>query len=115
MKKSLIFFIILVLAIAIGITIFLMNSKDKSSSVSLCKINKMTFYYLESCTWCQKIKSEGTLEKIQELGVKVKKVNVGIIPVSNVTSVPTFSINGKLYVGYKTFEELKNLLGCPSN
>jgi len=114
MKKKALFLTILVIAIFIGGLIFFLNRQNESSSVSLCKVNKMTYYYLNKCPWCQKIKQDGTLEKLEEMGVKIKKVNIEIVPTPNVSSVPTFSINNQLYTGYKTFDELKDLLGCPA-
>jgi protein-disulfide isomerase len=48
------------------------------------------------------------------LGIKINKINAAIGPIFHqITGVPTFVIDGKVYTGYKTFEELKDLLGCP--
>jgi len=47
------------------------------------------------------------------LGVKINKINAAVGPVRHkFQSVPTFVINGKVYEGYKTFEEIKELLDC---
>jgi len=80
-----------------------------------CEANEMIFYYLDQCGWCQKVKQEGTISKLEKLGVKVQQVNAkNIASVSHqFRSVPTFVINEKVYSGYKTFEELSTLLGCP--
>jgi glutaredoxin len=112
MKK--IFLIFLTLAILSGGVLFLVKQKSSSPSTSQCQVKKITYYYLDNCPWCQKIKSEGTLDKIESLGVKINKINAAIGPIFHkITGVPTFVINGKIYPGYKTFEELRNLLGCP--
>jgi glutaredoxin len=111
MKK--IFLIILILAILSGGVWFFVKQKN-SPSTSQCQVKKITFYYLDDCPWCQKIKSEGTLDKIEALGIKINKINTAIGPIFHkIAGVPTFVINGKIYTGYKTFEELRNLLGCP--
>ena len=89
------------------------NKNPKINDQAQCKFNELTFYYLDSCGWCQKVKSEGTIDKIEALGVKVNKINAAIGPIRHkFESVPTFVINEKIYSDYKTFEELKELLGC---
>lgn len=78
-----------------------------------CEFKEMIFYYLDSCSFCQKVKNEGTISKIEELGIKVNQINAQVGPVEHpVTGVPAFIINGKVYSGYKTFEQVKELLGC---
>jgi len=78
-----------------------------------CEFNEIIFYYHEGCSFCQKVKDDGTIEGIEELGVKVNQVDVMIGPVQHQFSgVPTFVIDEKVYVGYKTFEQIKDLLGC---
>jgi len=87
---------------------------SKSTSASQCQVKEITFYYLDQCGWCQKVKNEGTISKIEQLGVKVKQINAAVGPIRHqFQGVPTFIINEKVYSGYKTFEELKELLGCP--
>jgi glutaredoxin len=112
MKK--IFLIILILVILMGGAWFFIKQKSSSTFTSQCRVKKITYYYLDNCPWCQKIESEGTLDKIEALGIKINKINAAIGPIFHkITGVPTFVINGKIYPGYKTFEELRNLLGCP--
>lgn len=120
MKK--IFLTILIILMAVGIIggvwllIKVPNSSSNLSSnlSSQCQIKEMTFYYLNQCGWCQKVKNEGTIDKIEALGVKVFKINAAIGPIRHkFEGVPTFIINEKVYSGYKTFEELSELLGCP--
>jgi len=92
-----------------------LNSPSDVSS-SQCQVQEITFYYLDQCGWCQKVKSEGTIDKIEALGVKVNKINAAIGPIRHkFEGVPTFIINDKIYSGYKTFEELSELLGCPKD
>ncbi|MBZ1349003.1 MAG: hypothetical protein KY053_02130 [Candidatus Liptonbacteria bacterium] len=71
-----------------------------------CEIGEMTYYYRPECSWCQRIDREDTIDKIEELGVDVRKAY------SRAGSVPRFLIDNETYVGYRTFEQLKELLGC---
>ena len=117
MKK--IFLIILIGILLIGGVFLLTNKYSKpeasQSTASLrSSVKEITFYYLPTCSWCQKVKKEGTLEKIEQLGIKVTKINAAIGPIRHeFQGVPTFVINKKVYSGYKTFEELKELFVCP--
>lgn len=114
MKKSLIIFIIII-AIISGIFIFFSsNKKQEIKSASQCQAKEMLFYYSDECQWCQKVKNEGTIENIKELGVNVKEINTATGPIKHqFQGVPTFVIDGKIYEGYITFKELKELLRCP--
>jgi len=112
---SLIILIIGILVIGtITVISFTSNKNPKISDQTQCKFNELTFYYLDSCGWCQKVKSEGTIGKIEALGVKVNEINAAVGSIQHkFETVPTFVINEKVYSGYKTFEELKELLVCP--
>lgn len=80
---------------------------------SRCKVSKMTYYYADWCGWCRRVVEDGTISKLEELGVNVTKVNVDFGPILHqFRGVPTFVINDEIYSGYKTFEQLKELLGC---
>jgi len=115
MKK--IFLIILIISILIG-SFWLVNKyfrqPNQNNPISKCEVKEITFYYLETCEWCNKVKNEGTLEKIENLGIKINKINaaVGLIR-HQFEGVPTFVIDGKVYEGYRSFDEIKELLGCP--
>jgi len=115
-KKYLPFIIIgLVIVIGGGITLG-QGGAEISQGKNIegqCEINKMVFYYLDSCSWCQKVKSEKTVSKLESLGVKVEQINANTGLVRHqFRGVPTFVINENVYTGYKTFEELKELLKC---
>ncbi len=112
MKQTFLALIIIAL-IAGGVWLIFKQSKPLSNSPSQCETKEMSFYYLEQCSWCQKVKNEGTIDKIEKLGVKVNKINVSVGPIRHkFEGVPTFVIGEKIYSGYKTFEELKGLLRC---
>ena len=73
----------------------------------------MIFYYRDSCGYCQKVKSDGTVEKLEELGVKVTMIDTTKGPINHeFRGVPAFVIGGEVYVGYRTLENLKELLLC---
>lgn len=91
--------------------------KEETMEVPLegleCESNEIIFYHREGCSFCQKVKDEGTIEKIEKLGVKVNQIDVTIGPIQHqFPGVPTFVIGEKVYVGYKNFEQIKDLLGC---
>lgn len=114
-KKSLIILIIIGLAAVGGLSIRYFSPKSPNFSANTqCQVKEMTFYYLDQCSWCQKVKNEGTISKIEKLGIKVKKINAAVGPIRHkFEGVPTFVINEKVYTGYKIFDELRDLLGCP--
>lgn len=115
MKK--IFLIILIISISIGgfwLVSKYFKQPNQNNPISKCELKEVTFYYLETCEWCNKVKNEGTLEKIENLGIKINKINAAVGPIRHqFEGVPTFVIDGKVYEGYRTFEELKELLRCP--
>lgn len=121
MLKKYLPLLVVVILLVIGIGGFLgyfsskklSDKKVENITESQCEAEEMIFYYLEQCSSCQKVKKEGTLSKIEELGVRVKQVDVKVGPIGyQFSGVPTFVIDGKVYSGYRTFEELKELLGC---
>lgn len=90
------------------------NKEPENIVESQCEASEMIFYYLDNCSWCQRVKSEGTISKIEELGVRVKQINAKTgIGRHQFQTVPTFVIDEKVYSGYRTFAELRELLGCP--
>jgi len=109
-----IFLAILIAVVLIGGAWLLVSQPNSpSNSPSQCQIDELIYYYSDQCTWCQRIKNERTIEKIQELGVRVQKINVNVGPIRHqFQGVPTFVINNQVLSGYKAFEELKKLLGC---
>jgi len=81
--------------------------------ITQCEFNEMIFYYREGCSWCGKVKDDGSIPEIEELGVNVTQIDVTTGPVEHeFPGVPTFVIGDEVYVGYRTFEQLKELLGC---
>jgi len=111
MKK--IYLLILSLAVLGGVILlatYYLSAKPETETMVKpelqCQIAKMTYYYRPECSWCQRIGREDTIDKIEELGVDVREVN------TRTGAVPRFLIDKETYIGYRTFEELKELLGC---
>lgn len=115
-KRYLIICFAVMALVGVGLVYFFSAKQDggEQGVVSICQVKEITFYYLDGCEWCNKVKAEGTLDKIEELGIKIDKINVAVGPIRHkFQGIPTFVINGKVYEGYRTFEEIKDLLGCP--
>lgn len=107
MKRIIILSIAVILLLLIAV--FIYNNRNTSQ----CQIGKMIFYYSDGCAFCQKVKEDGTIEKLKELGVKIEEIDVNKGTIRhNIEGIPSFIIENKVYAGYKTIEELKALLNC---
>ena len=116
LKKHFIICTVIMALVIVGAVYFLSIKQGGEEQVApaVCQVKEITFYYLESCEWCNKVKGEGAIDKIEQLGVKVNKVNAAVGPIRHkFQSAPTFIIKGRVYEGYRTFDEIKELLGCP--
>ncbi len=105
MKKIITIISIIVLG---GAGVYLLtSSREPTVRPELkCQTAEMTYFYRPECSWCQQIKRERVIEKIKELGVEVEA------RYSSMGSVPRFLINDETHTGYRTLEQLKELLGC---
>ncbi|MCK5255716.1 MAG: hypothetical protein KAQ81_06815, partial [Deltaproteobacteria bacterium] len=78
-----------------------------------CAFNEMIFYFSPGCGFCEKVKDDGTIPKLEALGVKVTQIDVKVGPVEHeFPGVPAFIIDKNVYVGYRTLKELSAFLGC---
>lgn len=112
--KKIFFPVILIIFVILGFLIW-KNTNKAASTKTACQVSQMVYYYTDTCTVCRKVKQEGTIEKIQALGVKVDKINANVGPLRHKFSyVPTFVIKDQIISGYKDFPQLKQLLGCPA-
>lgn len=120
MKKK---YLLLALTALVLFGVYFLSNKPGGESVkgqsvvkSECEFDQLVYYYLDQCQWCQKVKNEETLSKLEKLGVKIKKVNANVGPVRHrFEGVPTFVINEEVTSGYQTFERLKEKLGCKND
>lgn len=112
MKKSLLFILFLIIAV-LGLVVYFLKPEVTIQKQSQCQVSEMIFYYADTCHWCKQVKDEGTLDKLEKLGVKISKINTAVGPIRHkFESVPTFVIGNQVLTGYKTFDEFKELLGC---
>lgn len=117
LKKNWLFILIFIVIVVSGVMIFKQSEGNNSINVpeGQCEIKEMTFYYLDTCSWCQKIKDEKTIEKFEALGVKVEQINIAVNKASikhQISGVPAFGINDRVYSGYRSFDDLWDLLNC---
>jgi len=117
LKKNWLFILIFIVIAITGIMIFRQSWGNDSITVpeGQCQIEEMTFYYLDTCSWCQKIKDEKTIEKFEALGVKVAQINIATNKAAvkhQISGVPAFAINDQVYSGYRSFDDLWDLLSC---
>jgi hypothetical protein len=115
-KKVAISSVIVVFALIISALIFGSSDSRKSTEAALsstCKFSDLTFYYIDGCSWCSKVKSDGSLDKLRAMRVNVTEINARTGRVKHdFKGVPTFVIDDEVITGYRTFEELIDLLGC---
>jgi hypothetical protein len=110
--------VFITLVIIIGVLVFVFEDRLLSTNqpVSQCKIDQVTYYYLDTCGSCQQFKDSGIIEKLEKLGVKVQEINAAVGPIRHkFESVPTFAIGDNIYSGPMSFEQLSKILGCPES
>ncbi len=120
LKKNWLFILIFIVIVIAGTMIFRQSWGNNSIVMpeGECEVKEITFYYLDTCSWCKKIKNEKTIEKLEALGVKVEQVNIATNRASvkhQISGVPTFIINDQAYSGYRSFDELWDMLNCEEN
>lgn len=108
------FVLLTVVCFILGGAIGYFVAKDNTSP---CKVTEMTYYYSEyyGRSECQRVKEDGTILKLKDLGITVVEIEIKTevdLRKYNLQIVPTFQIEGVLYPGYMTFEQLKPLLKC---
>lgn len=116
MKKVYLFILGLALLGIVLLAVFYFSRKPETEEFALegqCEINEMIFYHTDWCPWCKKVKDEGTIAKLKQLGVDITEINTDRGKAEHqIRGIPAFVIGASIYEGYKTFEELKELLNC---
>ncbi|MBZ9572016.1 hypothetical protein KJA15_01595 [Patescibacteria group bacterium] len=114
MRKIYIFILsTLVLGGIILLVKYYLPAKSEIELKGQCEINEMIFYYSNRCGWCNKVKTEKTIPKLRQLGVDITEIDVDVEPIKHqFGGVPTLVIVGEIYSGYRTFEQLKEMLNC---
>ncbi len=79
---------------------------------SNCTYGQMNYYFRSDCSHCQRVLADGSLEKLHEYGVQVTKLEVLDWGMYGIYATPTFEFGGQQVKGYKSFDEIKAMLGC---
>lgn len=77
-----------------------------------CFYTQLNYYFRQGCSHCQQVARDGSLEKLEALGVTVNKYEVVEWGMYGINQVPVFEVGGEKIPGYKTLEEIKQLLEC---
>jgi len=121
MPKRNIIILAIAIVIIIGLAIYLLINIDNGTTTeesanqvaSNCQYNEMIFYYSNGCGWCNKVKTDGSIQRLVDLGVQTEQVETSIGPINHeFRGVPTFVVNEEVFSGYRTYDQLKELLGC---
>ena len=123
MSKRNIIILSVAIVIILGIAIYLMIDTDDSSTITEeesasqvtgnCQYNKMIFYYSNGCSWCSKVKEDASIQRLADLGVQTEQVETSVGPINHqFQGVPAFVVDDEVYTGYRTYDQLKTLLGC---
>lgn len=78
----------------------------------ICQYDQLNYYYRNDCSHCLRVLNEGSLDKLEQLGVEVTKLEVVEWGMYGIYATPTFEFGGQQVKGYKSYDELKQLLGC---
>ncbi|UCC91442.1 MAG: hypothetical protein JSV39_03985 [Candidatus Aenigmatarchaeota archaeon] len=113
MKRLNILLVVLVLVIVpFLVLVSLQPTGQTVGTNTTCGFSEMNYYFRKDCSHCIQVSRDGSLEKLEELGVKVNKLEVVEWGMYNIYATPTFEVAGQRIRGYRTFEQLKGLLGC---
>ncbi len=113
MKKDVKVYLILVLIVIIIIAAIMIirANGDHDEKTIRCIAEKSTVVVSPTCSWCAKQK--------QDLGKYVNyfefidiSENPEILQQYDISGTPSWIINEKVYSGYQTIEELKQITGC---
>lgn len=118
-RSRMIFFLILgfIFLLAFAVLFFTLSSKEEPKEDTIGKLincmqgKTIIFYGTDTCPVCQKQK-----ELFGERFDKIMYVNchelLEFCNAEKIRKVPTWLINGEHYVGYKSAEELMELIEC---
>jgi len=101
-----------IIGAAVAIAIAAYFAVALNSSPVACEDQVLDYYFRSDCSHCQQVARDGSLEKLEELGVEVNKYEVIQWGMYGIDATPTFKFAGQEVRGYRTLEELKALLGC---
>ncbi|MFH1597450.1 MAG: hypothetical protein ABIB97_00060 [Patescibacteria group bacterium] len=115
-SKIILLIVVAVILVSGGITlaIFLTSESEETGVVQAkCATDEMIFYYRNGCSWCGKVKTDNSIPQLEELGVTITQVETTTGSVQHqISGVPAFVVNNEVFSGYRTYAQLKELLGC---
>lgn len=104
---------VVIAAVAIGsVGLYIGSANPSIPNNSSCTYGQLNYYFRSDCSHCQKVLADGSLEKLQEMGVQVNKLEVVEWGMYGIYATPTFEFGGQRVRGYQTFDQLMGLLGC---
>ncbi|UCD07390.1 MAG: hypothetical protein JSW41_00190 [Candidatus Aenigmatarchaeota archaeon] len=114
MKTIHILGIVVILLVVSTITLVgLQPSGQVVNNNSTCEFGQLNYYFRSDCSHCIQVSNDGSLEKLQaEFGVNVNKFEVVEWGMYGIYATPTFEFGGQRVRGYRTFDQIKELLGC---
>ncbi len=113
MNKTYLIGVVIIAVVVIGsLALSLGSSNVNAPNNSSCDYGQLNYYFRSDCSHCIQVSNDGSLEKLEELGVKVNKFEVVQWGMYGIYATPTFEFGGQRISGYRTFDQLKELLGC---
>lgn len=113
MKTMYIAGIVVIAAVIIGsVAMYFGSGGADVPNNSSCTYGQLNYYFRSDCSHCIRVLNDGSLERLQEFGVQVEKFEVVEWGMYGVYATPTFEFGEQRVKSYKTFEELKVMLGC---
>lgn len=86
---------------------------DAPANNSSCEYGQLNYYFRSDCSHCIRVLNDGSLERLQaEYGVQVSKYEIVEWGMYGIYATPTFEFGGQRVSGYRTFEQIEELLGC---
>ena len=117
MKSKWVTILIFVFIIAISYYAISINGHNMDDKFSKCLAENSTLYIQTGCFTCQK-QEDLFGENFKNLNVVncAEEENYDVCFVTEqIQWTPTWIVRNEKYVGYKTFEELSEMTGCPLN
>ena len=111
-KNKIILLILIAIVIAsISLIYYIRANGNHNEEVMICIAKKSKIIVSPTCSWCAKQKQDlGEYADYFEF-VDISK-NPEILSQYKIMGTPSWIINEKVYSGYQTINELKELTGC---
>ena len=105
--------VVILVVISVAAWTGLQSPVQPAPNNSSCTYGQLNYYYRSNCSHCIQVSNDGSLERIQsDFGVEVNKLEVVEWGMYGIYATPTFEFGGQQVKGYKSYDELRQLLGC---